>query len=539
MKSAPLPDEPRTPAAYDAEVRESERRAQDEKLRNSEQQLRLALEAGRMGAWEWDIAGNRVHWSPGLEALHGLAPGSFDGTFESFRRDIHPDDLAEVERRIAHTLESGEEHRIEYRIVLEGGATKWVEGRGRLFRDASGRAQRMVGVCADITERRRAELAREETAAALALEREALREADRRKDEFIAMLSHELRNPLAPLRSALELMRLQEVPGADARVRAMMERQVAHLTRLVDDLLEASRISRGLLELKRAPLELAEVLRAAVESAEPLIREAGHRLELELPPGPLPIEADAVRLAQAFANLLNNAARYTPRGGRIWLRASRADGARALVSVRDDGAGFAPAMGPRLFEMFWRGPGSSGLGIGLALTRKLVEMHGGAIEARSEGEGRGAEFEVSLPLQAAPARAAGEASTAMPNGLRVLVADDNRDAAETLGALLRALGNEVSLAYDGVEAVAAARATRPHVILLDIGMPRLDGYAAARELRQDAATRGIRLVALTGWGQEEDRRRAREAGFDAHLVKPAELDALRRVLDQVKNEPGR
>jgi CheY-like chemotaxis protein len=380
---------------------------------------------------------------------------------------------------------------------------------------------RITGVAADVTERKRAE--------------EALREADRRKDEFIAMLSHELRNPLAPLRSAFDLMRLQAPAGADAPVRAMMERQVAHLTRLVDDLLEASRISRGLLELKRAPLELAEVLRAAVESAEPLIREAGHRLELELPPEPLPIEADAVRLAQAFANLLNNAARYTPRGGRIWLKARRADG-KALVSVRDDGAGFAPAAQVRLFEMFWRGAGSSGLGIGLALTRKLVEMHGGTIEARSDGEGRGAEFEVTLPLDLAPARAARYVAIGTPKGFRVLVADDNRDAAESLGALLRALGNEVSLAYDGVEAVEAARAFRPHLILLDIGMPRLDGYGAAREIRKDAGTQGIRLVALTGWGQDEDRRRAREAGFDAHLVKPAELDALRRMLAQVRKE---
>jgi PAS domain S-box-containing protein len=362
----------------------------------------------------------------------------------------------------------------------------------------------------------------------------ALRESDRRKDEFIAMLSHELRNPLAPLRSALEVLRLRS--AGDEDVRTMMERQVSHLVRLVDDLLETSRISRGLLELRREPVEVTDMLRSAVESAEPLVRELGHRLELDLPSEPLWLRGDPVRLAQTFANLLNNAARYTPRGGNIWLRATRENNAAVCVSVRDSGAGFTLEAQARLFEMFSRGEGSSGLGIGLALVRKLVEMHGGSVEAHSEGEGRGAEFLVRLPLDRAPASAGAKTVHADGSTYRVLVADDNRDAAASLAMLLRALGNEVSVAGDGIEAVQAMHNFRPHVVLLDIGMPRLDGYGAAREIRRHPLGRDIRLVALTGWGQEEDRRRAREAGFDAHLVKPAELDALRRVLAEVKTE---
>jgi signal transduction histidine kinase/ActR/RegA family two-component response regulator len=360
----------------------------------------------------------------------------------------------------------------------------------------------------------------------------ALRESDRRKDEFIAMLSHELRNPIAPLRSALELMRLKEPLGTDRELQAMMERQLAHLVRLVDDLLEASRISRGLLELRREPVQLAQVLRSAVEASEPLVQEAGHKLEIELPEDPIWVNGDAVRLAQCFANLLNNAARYTPRGGCIWLHAARAANGMARVSVRDTGAGISAESKHALFEMFSRGEGSVGLGIGLALVRKLAQMHGGSVEACSDGEGRGSEFIVTLPSTAPPLAEQPEVRDVhVPvSGVRVLVADDNRDAADSLAALLSALGNEVAVAYDGVEAVEAARAFRPQVIMLDIGMPRLDGYRAAREIRKHPGAQEIKLIALTGWGQDDDRRRAREAGFDAHLVKPAELDALCRVL---------
>ena len=363
---------------------------------------------------------------------------------------------------------------------------------------------------------------------------ERLREADRRKDEFIAVLSHELRNPLAPLRNALELLRLRDGADPGGKARAMMDRQVQQLARLVDDLLETSRISSGLLELRQEPVPLAQVLATAVETAEPVVREAGHRLFVEGPSEPVWVMADAIRLAQSFANLINNAARYTPRGGRIWLRTSRGADGGVRIAVRDTGVGFSAEAADRLFELFVRGESSKGLGIGLSLVRKLVEMHGGTVEARSEGPGRGAEFVVVLPrIEAPPRDLAGAPSSprADTGKYRVLVADDNHDAAESLALLLRALGSDVSVAHDGMEAVEKARAFRPHVVLLDIGMPRLDGYGAAREMRRDPALSAARLVALTGWGQDDDRRRVREAGFDDHLVKPAELASLRRVLD--------
>jgi PAS domain S-box-containing protein len=309
-----------------------------------------------------------------------------------------------------------------------------------------------------------------------------LRDADRRKDEFIATLSHELRNPLAPIRSALELLRMKNAGLEAERIYEIIERQTGHLVRLVDDLLEISRVERGLVELRRERVPLSEVLRNAVETSTPLIDAEGHRLEMEIPTEALWVDGDPLRLAQIFGNLLNNAARFTRRGGRIRIAAERMDGG-AAVSVRDTGIGFAAHAKPRLFEMFQRNPQSSGLGIGLALARRLVEMHGGTIDASSEGEGKGAEFVVRLPLAEAPADesqpSAGQRREA-GGGCRVLVADDNRDAAESLGMLLRVLGNEVMIAFDGEEAVALAQTFQPQVALPDVGMPKLDGYGAAR-----------------------------------------------------------
>jgi len=363
---------------------------------------------------------------------------------------------------------------------------------------------------------------------------EALRESDRRKDEFMATLAHELRNPLAPLRNALTRLRLSA--GDDhglSPLHEMMERQVNHLVRLVDDLLEMSRIDRGLLELKRERIELASVLRSAVEASEPIIREGGHALEVRLPAEPLWVLGDAVRLGQVVANLLDNAARFTRQSGHITLAAQAGPGV-ALISVRDTGEGFSPERASRLFQMWSKGDRSSGLGIGLALSRRLVELHGGAIAGHSAGEGRGAEFVVRLPLdsveRAAPSPHPRPGGRPEPLNCRVLIADDNRDAADSLAELLRLVGGEVAVAYDGAEAVEIARVFHPDVALLDIGMPKLDGYEVARCIRREGGARRVKLVAVTGWGQADDRRRAREAGFDEHLVKPAELGALRALL---------
>jgi len=368
---------------------------------------------------------------------------------------------------------------------------------------------------------------------------EQLREGDRRKDEFLATLAHELRNPLAPLASALQGLRLvgdgQAVSG---RVREIMERQVGHLVRLVDDLLEIARISRGTFELRRGRVELGSIVENAVETSEPLLRTAGHELTVSLPKERLFLEGDSTRLTQILANLLNNAAKYTDAHGHIWLTARVVTG-EVVISVRDDGIGIDPAELSRIFEMFSRAGAANrtqnGLGIGLTLARRLAEMHGGTIEARSDGLGHGSEFVVRLPLAPAPPVAAtlAESATPLDEKKRVLVVDDNADAAETLGMLLQLLGAEVKVAHDGPTALEHYAGYDPDLVLLDIGMPGMDGHEVARRMRADYAARATTIVALTGWGQAEDRRRAREAGFDHHLVKPADGNALRALLASV------
>ena len=373
---------------------------------------------------------------------------------------------------------------------------------------------------------------------------EQLREADRRKDEFLATLSHELRNPLAPLRNSLHLLGLAGASvGPAAPIRDMMERQVNHLVRLVDDLLEMSRISRGTFELRKERVPLGAIIQNAIETSDPLIQGAGHRLTVSVPEEPLWVDGDPVRLAQILANLLNNAAKYTEAGGTLEVHARR-EGASAVIAVRDNGAGISPEAIPRLFEMFSRGDRGSGrdqggLGIGLALARRLCEMHGGSVTARSEGPGRGSEFIVRLPLAA---RQAGEEIIAEAGAppvprKRILVVDDNRDAAESMGMLLEFLGADVRVAVDGPGALEAFEIYEPAVVLLDIGMPGMDGYEVARRIRTEFPQRHTAIVALTGWGQEEDRRRARAAGFDHHLIKPADVGALQALLGSLGSVP--
>ncbi|HUE74086.1 MAG TPA: ATP-binding protein [Pirellulaceae bacterium] len=367
----------------------------------------------------------------------------------------------------------------------------------------------------------------------------ALRETDRRKNEFLATLAHELRNPLAPIRNSLHLLKSEDVP-ARGNARDMIERQVNQLVRLVDDLLELSRIESGKIELRRKPLEVADVIRAAIETSKPLIDAAGHTLTTSLPAEPLIVEADAVRLTQSVANLLNNAAKYTDRGGQIWLSAARHDD-QVVLSVRDNGIGLSASMIPKLFQMFFQGDreqgrAQGGLGIGLALVKRLVELHQGSIEARSGGPGQGSEFVIRLPLApgalVAEARpVGGQSATGKPKTCRVLVVDDNRDSANSLARLLQRSGYEAETAYDGEQAINAAAALKPDVVLLDIGMPKLDGYQAAQRIRQQPWAGNVMLIALTGWGQEDDRRRAEQAGFNHHLVKPVELAVLMNLLE--------
>ncbi|HUF13186.1 MAG TPA: ATP-binding protein [Longimicrobiales bacterium] len=367
---------------------------------------------------------------------------------------------------------------------------------------------------------------------------EQLAEAGRRKDEFLAMLGHELRNPLAPVTTALQLMRLHtDEPLRVARARETIERQVERMTRLIDDLLDASRITRGKIELRHEAVLLSSLVASAIEAARPAIDERGHRLTLDLPDEPITLSADPARLEQVLANLLNNAAKYTDVGGLIWLRAFVHAG-DLVVSVKDDGAGLTPAMRDQVFDLFVQGPevaahARGGLGIGLTLVRRLIEMHGGTVEARSDGPGRGSEFVVRLPIRPASQAAwnghpGDEALSAVPKR-RILVVDDNVDAADALAELLRDYGHDVRAAHDGPSAIEQAGLHQPDIVLLDIGMPGLDGYEVARRMRTELGLKAT-LVALTGYGEARHRRLSRAAGFDQHVTKPVDIRKLETLL---------
>jgi CheY-like chemotaxis protein len=405
--------------------------------------------------------------------------------------------------------------------------------------DATGRAGGLATVSQDVTERRRLEDDLRKLAADLS-------DADRRKDEFLATLAHELRNPLAPIRNALQVIRQSPDREAHAQAQTMMQRQLAQMVRLVDDLLDVSRISRGKLELRREQVQLSAVVNSAVETSRPMIDHLGHQLTVTLPKQPILVDADLTRLAQVFSNLLNNSAKYMDRGGRIWLTAQR-QGSDVVVSVKDAGIGIAADQLPRLFQMFSQVDSSlersqGGLGIGLTLVKRLVEMHGGHVEARSEGQGKGSEFVVRLPVlvgAAGPQAAGGTEEPAAPQSLlRILIVDDNRDSADSLVMLLRLMGNDTRTAYDGQQGADVAAEFRPDVILLDIGLPKLDGYEACRRIREQSWGKTAVLIAVTGWGQAEDRRLSHEAGFDYHMVKPVDPQELMKLLagfQQVKS----
>ena len=363
----------------------------------------------------------------------------------------------------------------------------------------------------------------------------ALQAADQRKDEFLAMLAHELRNPLAPIANSLEIMKRANADAElTAKARATAERQVRHLVRLVDDLLDVSRITRGKLELRRERVDLLSVVDQAVESCRTQIDTACHSLRISRPHRPIFVDADPVRLVQVLSNLINNAARYTEPGGRITIEIDPTD-SHVNIRVKDTGIGIAPEMAEHVFEMFARADQShshGGLGIGLTLAKRLAELHHGTLTVRSEGLGHGSEFDLRLPLSQSQGLAPSTAAAVTPGAAprRILVVDDNRDAAASLAALLQVTGNETRIAYDGEEAVAAAAEYKPDVIMLDIGLPKMDGYDACRAIRRAPDGGKILIVALTGWGQAQDRKRSREAGFDVHLVKPVDYEKLVQVL---------
>jgi PAS domain S-box-containing protein len=426
---------------------------------------------------------------------------------------------------------NGETVRLELEIDYQTIGSRWVNAVYTPTFRPDGQTDGWVGVVIDVDAQKRSE--------------EALRVTDRRKDTFLAVLAHELRNPLAPMRNSIELLKRSEADSkTNQQARTTMERQLSHMVRLVDDLLDLSRINSDKLELQRQPVALAEIVSLAVETVRPLITDAGHELSIELPHEPLQLNADMIRLSQAFANLLNNACKYTDPGGRISLTAARENGL-VVVAVRDNGIGIPLDLSPKIFEMFTQANQSierrhGGLGIGLALVKRLIEMHDGEVSAGANPFGPGSEFRVTLPLVEAPNQIDDEANAPriasnIDAPLRVLVVDDNRDSAESLSLLLQMVGNDVSSAYDGEEALQMASTLKPDVVLLDIGLPKLNGYDVARQIRLEPWGSSAMLVAITGWGQAEDKALCREAGFDHHLVKPVDPDLLFQIIQDRKD----
>ncbi len=498
--------------------------------RETERMLALSQRMAHVGSWVLelddlaDLDANRLRWTDESYRIFGFEPGSVEITNELFFSTIPPEDRAAIEAAVAQALRDRQPYPVQHRVRRPDGSERIVQEWAMIETDASGRPKRMLGTCQDVSDQRRAEA--------------ALRESDRRKDEFLAALAHELRNPLAPLRSGLEILGMPGVPEqALRRTRAMMTRQLDHVVRLVDDLLDVARIARGRIELRCERVPLQAVIAHALETAQPGIDAAGHELKVSLAPEPLEVDGDPVRLAQAIANLVQNAARYTSRAGHLEVTLER-DGAEARVRVRDDGVGISPEALPHVFTMFFQADrtssGRGGLGIGLTLVKSVAELHGGRVEARSAGLGLGSEFTLRLPLASCPTGAEQCASAspgAEPTVLRrVLIVDDNADAADSLAALLSLQGHRACVAHDGTSGLALARRERPDILFLDLGMPGLDGYEVARQLRADPATRDTFLVALTGWGQEQDRLQTTRAGFDRHFVKPIAPDVLRALL---------
>ena len=501
----------------------TDRRLYEDALRQSEQRFRLLIDAVQDYAiFMLDPEGVVVSWNSGAQRMKGYSRGEIIG--KHFSHFFTEEDIARGKpwEELATARRTGRAEDEGWR-VKKNGERFWARVVLTAVHDDEGHLRGFAKVTQDLTERRHAQ---------------DLEKAANNVNEFIAMLAHELRNPLAPIKMAVEVM--AKAPNDAQTCEAMrqtIDRQSAQLARIVDDMIDIARITRGSLVIEHAPVELGEIVRRAVETAAPALAAARHTLEVAAPAEGVVVHGDRDRLAQLVANLLNNAARYTPAGGRIWVRASR-EGGHALLSVRDTGRGIEPQIIERIFDMFVQGRTAlervgGGLGIGLALARRIAELHGGTLEAHSEGANRGAEFVLRVPLSQAPAlREAprAELKSAVPR--RVLVVDDNLDAATTLQMLLRSLGHETRVAHDGMGALDIARQFRPEVILLDIGMPGLDGYEVARRLRAMNDGQTFRIVAITGWGQETDRRRSQEAGFDLHLVKPVDPGVLASVLEQ-------
>jgi len=496
-------------------------------LRVSEERFRLAADAMNGIIYDQDSASGLVLRTRGLFDVVGYTPQEAEPTQAWWHERIHPEDLQRASEEARAASEAADRYSVEYRVRHRDGQWIWVRDCGLTVRDSDGGIVRVVGSSIDVTAHRDAEA--------------ALRETDERKDRFLATLAHELRNPLGPIRNAAEIVRRQAPQDAHiVRACELLDRQVSHMARLVDDLLDLSRMTRGHVQLQREFVALTDILQQALDQTQPLIDAKQQHLTVQTEPDAIVLHADPVRLVQVIANLVANASKYTEAHGHITVAAQR-DGSNAVIRVRDSGVGIAPELLPRVFDMFVQGKTAAarvqgGLGIGLTLVRELVVQHGGAVQVHSAGVGQGAEFTVTLPavplefsVAAQPARAGENAPPAI-RALRILVVEDNADAAETLALLLELAGHEVRVAADGVAGVDLAQRFIPDVAFVDIGLPGIDGYEVARRLRALPSLAGVTLIALTGYGQEADEAAAIAAGFDHHVTKPVELDRIGALL---------
>ena len=505
--------------------------ASNQALYTSDERYQLAVRGSSAGLWDWNILSNDVFLSPRFKHLLGYEQDELPDTFASFFSALHPDDRLPTRRALdAHFSAQHAPYQIEVRLRTRGGEYRWFYMGGEALADATGKQYRMAGSIIDITERKVAEA--------------ALLEANRRKDEFIATLAHELRNPLAPIRTGLQILGRDATGGPSAtRAREIIERQLTHMVRLVDDLLDISRITSAKVKLDKAHITVQQVVEASLESSGPYIDASNQALSVQVAAEPIPVYADLTRMAQALGNILNNAAKYTPPGGTIELVARR-DGDDAVIRVSDNGSGIPPDMLEQVFDMFTQvgrtvDYAQGGLGIGLSIVRRLVSLHDGTVQAHSDGPGKGSTFTIRMPCDettafADPSPKLSHAPESPAPSLRVLVVDDNIDAAETMDMLLQMSGHATAMVHNGLEVLAAARGFLPDVVLLDIGLPGMNGYEVAAQLRRESLMEGTVLVALTGWGSDADKRAAKEAGFDVHLTKPVGPEALLEVLARVR-----
>ena len=508
-------------------------------VNENEERVRLATESAELGLWVWNPAADEVIWENDRPyEIFGLPKDAAPITANQFLREfVHPDHVADFGATVKKTIETGARLHFQGRIRRTDGEIRWVEFFGNLQPQPGGDPLRVIGTVADIS----ASKNREEELRRLAAN---LSEADRRKTEFLAVLAHELRNPLAPIRHGLQLIRMHD-GNSDTleKVRDMLDRQVNQMVRLVNDLLDVARITSGKVELRKQRAQMSELIKIAVETSMPLIDASGHHLTINVPKEPMPVFVDPERISQVISNLLNNAAKYTPPGGKIVLDVTRSTGEIA-VSVTDNGVGIAPQSIGSVFDLF-RQVGQDiersqgGLGIGLSLVRQLVELHGGTTSATSPGEGCGSTFtfrltEVEVPV--APVFHGDQPPVTVeskPKSLRILIADDNIDAAEILSLLLQVSGHITDIAHDGQTALTQIREFRPDIAIVDIGMPGMNGYEVAKAVREIHDLNDVVLVALTGWGSEQDRFLSRQAGFNHHLIKPVDMEVIEKLVAEM------